>query len=245
MIEKIKRELFSLKNPEKERVFKRFYKTSKGGYSHNEKFLGIPVPKQREIAKKYVDISLGEIKRLLKENIHEYKMTASIILVEKFKKEKSGKIIDFYVENAKLFDNWDLVDLTAPKILGERLMKGERKIIYSFSESKNLWERRIAVVSTHRLIHSGEFSDALNICKKLLEDKEDLINKAVGWTLREIGKKDKEILTGFLKENIDAIPRITLRYSIERFPEKERKFYLTYKLSSSSNLNPNLSATLS
>jgi len=235
MIEKIKKELLILKNPEKEKIFKRFYKTSKGGYSHKEKFLGIPVPKQREIAKKYISFSFEEIKELLNENTHEYKMIASIILVEKFKIEKSKEIIDFYIKNAKLFNNWDLVDLTAPKILGEKLLKEERKIIYLFSESKNLWERRIAIVSTHRLIKIGDFSDAIFISKRLLKDKEDLINKAVGWTLREIGKKDKTILNSFLKENIRDIPRITLRYAIEKFTKEERKAYLSYKLSSALN----------
>lgn len=235
MVEKIKRELLFLRNPEKEKVFRRFYKTTEGGYSYKEKFLGVPVPKQREIAKKYTGVSLEEIEKLLEEDTHEYKMIASIILVEKFEKENSRKIVDFYIENARLFSNWDLVDLTAPKILGKFLIDKDRGILVKFSKSKNIWERRISVVSTHAFIKKGDLFDALKICKMLLKDEEDLIKKAVGWTLREVGKKDKRVLEGFLIKNYKDISRITLRYAIERFSKKERNFYLSYKLSSELN----------
>jgi 3-methyladenine DNA glycosylase AlkD len=244
-MKKIKKELLELRNEKRANVFKRFYKTEEGGYSHGEIFLGIPVPKQKEIAKRYLEIPLEEIKKLLKENIHECKMCASIILVEKFKKEKSEKIIDFYLKNAKLFCNWDLVDLTAPKILGEYLQNKKRKMIYSLLKSKNIWERRIAIVSTHRFIKENDLDDAVAVSKKLLEDKEDLIQKAVGWTLREVGKKNKNTLEEFLIKNNRYISRTTLRYSIEKFSKKEREFYLSYKLSSGDSLNPNRFATAS
>lgn len=235
MIEKIKFELLKLKNKKQAEAFKKFYKTSKNEYANKEIFLGISVPKQREIAKKYISISLNEIKKLLKYKIHEYKMSASIILVEKFNLENSKEIVDFYIKNAKLFSNWDLVDLTAPRILGKYLLKKEKKILRKLSNSKNIWERRISIVSTHTFIKNGKIIDALNICKELLKDEEDLIKKAVGWTLREIGKKDKKTLENFLIKNYENISRIALRYAIEKFSKEERNFYLSYKLSSGLN----------
>lgn len=232
MIEKIKSELLKLKNKEEANKFKRFFKISKGKYASKDIFLGIGVPNQREIAKKYIDISLNQVKSLLENKIHEYRMTAGIILVEKFHLENEKKIAGFYIKNAKLFNNWDLVDLTAPKILGKFLINRNKKILTIFSKSKNIWKRRISVVSSHAFIKNGKILEALSICKTLLKDEEDLIRKAVGWTLREIGKKDKKTLENFLIENYENISRITLRYSIEKFSKEERNFYLSYKLSS-------------
>jgi 3-methyladenine DNA glycosylase AlkD len=235
MIEKIKSELLKLKNKKQAETFKKFFKTSKGEYASKDIFLGIGIPKQRKIAKKYIYISLNEIKVLLEDKIHEYRMTAGIILVEKFNLENQKEIVEFYIKNAKLFNSWDLVDLTAPKILGKFLINQERKILTIFSKSKNIWERRISVVSTHAFIKNGEIFDALKICKTLLKDEKDLIKKAVGWTLREIGNKDKKTLKNFLIENYENISRVTLRYAIEKFSKEERKFYLSYKLSSGLN----------
>lgn len=229
MIEKIKSELLILKDKNKERVFKNFYKISKEGYAREDIFLGVSVPKQREIARRYINISLSEIKKLLQEKIHEYRMIASIILVAKFRLEGSKEIAEFYINNAKLFNSWDLVDLTAPKILGVFLLNKDKEILKKFSNSKNLWEKRISIVSTHAFIKNEKSSESLDICKRLLRDEEDLIKKAVGWTLREIGKKDKEMLKCFLIENYEEISRTTLRYAIEKFSNEERKFYLSYK----------------
>ena len=208
----------------------RFFKTGKGQYGEGDKFLGITVPEQRQVAKKFMDLSLGEIESLLKSEFHECRLTALLILVEKYKNVKKfsdSKIPKFYLKNIKYINNWDLVDLSSHKILGKYLFDRPRDILYKLVNSKNLWQRRIAIVSTASFIAKSDFKDTLKISEILLLDSHDLIHKAVGWMLREVGKKDKKSLIMFLDKHYKKMPRTTLRYSIEKLSTVERCNYLS------------------
>jgi len=227
-----KSEMAGLANPEKAKILSSFFKTGKGEYGEGDIFLGIAVPMQREVAKKYSSLNFTEVKNLLKSNTHEHRLTALLILVQQFKRvdeKQREKIVDFYLASTKYINNWDLVDLSADKILGEYLCavpSKERKILRKLAKSKNIWERRIAMLATFAFIKRNEFDDALEISELLLNDKHDLIHKAVGWMLREIGKRDLAIEEKFLKKHCKKMPRTALRYAIEKFPEKKREFYL-------------------
>jgi len=226
----LKKELNSLKNKEKAKDYACFFKTGKGEYGEGDVFLGIKVPVQRQIAKKYSTLSLADLENLLSSKIHEYRLTALLILVEKYQKspEKEQKqIFNLYLKNTKYINNWDLVDLSAPKIVGTYLLTHQnRKILYQLAHSRNLWEKRIAVLATLSFIKEGQFSDSLKISQILLHDNHDLIHKAVGWMLREVGKKDLKKEEEFLNKHYQTMPRTMLRYAIEKFPEAKRKFYL-------------------
>jgi 3-methyladenine DNA glycosylase AlkD len=222
-------------NPIKAKLLQRFFKTGFGEYGEGDKFLGIVVPIQRKISKEFKDISLEEIQELLDSSYHEKRLIGLLILIENYKKtlkdkdfEKQKLIFDFYLDNARKnhINNWDLVDLSAPNIVGDYLINKDRNILYELAKSKNLWEKRISIISTFAFIRKNEFDDCLKISEILLNDSHDLIQKAVGWMLREIGKKDKKILEDFLKLNYKKMPRTMLRYSIEKFPEEKRKQYL-------------------
>jgi len=230
-IEKIKNEINKSANPEKAKDLMRFFKTSEGKYGEGDIFLGIKVPLQRKIAKKYFKLDLEEIQGLLRSKIHEHRMIGLFILINKYSKSNKDEkrdIFDFYLKNTKNINNWDLVDLTAPKIVGHFIEEhgGNIKILYKLAKSDDLWEKRIAIISTAFFIRKGKFKDTLKIVKILLEDEHDLIHKAMGWMLREVGKRNQKILEDFLEKNIKKIPRITLRYAIEKFPKKKRKRYL-------------------
>ena len=190
------------------------------------------MPQSRDIAKKFSDISLDEIKKHLESKIHEERLVALLVLVEKYKSPHNNKkeIADFYLSKTKHINNWDLVDLTADKILGNYLFDKNKGIIYELAKSNNLWERRIAIVSTFNFIKQGRFDETLRITEQLMRDKHDLIHKACGWMLREVGKKDEKVLRDFLKKNYKKMPRTMLRYAIERFPENERNKYLKNKI---------------
>ena len=206
-----------------------FFKTGKGEYGEGDKFLGIRVPKIREIAKKNKTLTSEEINKALKSKFHEERLCALLILVERYSRageEEKEEIVKFYLANTKYINNWDLVDLTAPKILGKHLLNRNRKILTKLSRSENLWERRISILSTFEFIRKKDFSDTLKISKRLLKDEQDLIHKAVGWMLREIGKRDLETEEEFLKKHYKKMPRTMLRYAIEKFPEKKRLAYL-------------------
>jgi len=213
----------------KAQILQRFFKTGKGEYGEGDVFLGIIVPKQREIAKKYSNLDLDSIKKLLESKIHEHRLTGLIILTCQFKKgdeKKQKEIFDFYLKNAKKINNWDLVDLSAPNILGKYLLDKKRDLLYSLAKSENLWEKRIAIISTFEFIKNNDFSDTILISEILLNDKHDLIHKAVGWMLREIGKRDIEKEEIFLKKHYKIMPRTMLRYAIERFSDEKRQFFL-------------------
>jgi 3-methyladenine DNA glycosylase AlkD len=229
MLNSLKKELQEIANEKHSEILQRFFKTGKGEYGEGDIFIGIKVPVQRAIAKKYFGLPLIKIQDLLNSEIHEYRLVGLIILVDKFKKaseEERANIFNFYLKNARKINNWDLVDLSCHHIVGNFLKDKDKNILYKLSHSENLWERRIAVVSNYAFIKENKFEDILAISELLLEDKHDLINKAVGWMLREVGKKDIKILKNFLREHYENIPRTTLRYAIEKFEERDRKKWL-------------------
>lgn len=229
MLNELKKELENFADKVQAKNLQKFFKTGKGEYGEGDIFLGIKVPIQRKIAKKYSGLPLMKIQELLNSEIHEHRLSGLFILINKYKKaqeEEKANIFNFYLKNARRINNWDLVDSSAHKIVGDFLLDKKRNILYDLVRSENLWERRIAVISNFRFIDEKEFEDALAISELLLGDSHDLIHKAVGWMLREIGKKDITILEKFLKEHYNKIPRTTLRYAIEKFPEEKRKKYL-------------------
>jgi len=230
-LDDLKLDLRKEANSEKAKIFQRFFKTGRGEYGEGDIFLGIPVPKQRKIAMKHKLLALKDVQLLLKSKIHEERLTALLILVNNCKKsENKSEIYDFYLKNTKNINNWDLVDFSAHAIIGAYLEDKDRSILYKLAKSSNLWERRIAIISTFHFIKNNDFSDTLKIAEILLNDKHDLIHKAVGWMLREIGKMDISVLENFLKKNYHSMPRTMLRYAIEKFPEKKRKMYLAGKI---------------
>ena len=229
MLDQIKREMSQLSDPERAGNLSWFFKTGKGQYGEGDIFLGIPVPEQRKVAKKYFDLSLDDLQELLNTKIHEYRFTALVILVSKYRKAEEmdrKEIFDFYLRNTENVNNWDLVDLSAPRIIGDYLLNKERSILYKLAKSNSLWERRISILSTFAFIDNNDFEDSLNISKLLLNDEHDLIHKAVGWALREIGKRNQNVEERFLAKHYLHMPRTMLRYAIEKFDEKKRKKYL-------------------
>ncbi|MBI2232868.1 MAG: DNA alkylation repair protein [Candidatus Aenigmarchaeota archaeon] len=226
---KIEKDLQSLSNPQKAKILSRFFKTGKGQYGEGDIFLGLQVPQSREIANKYITANFTTIKKLLQSKIHEHRLVALLILVEKFRKadEKNRKlIVDFYLKNTNFINNWDLVDLSADKIPGEYLFDKEKSLLYKLAKSKNLWEKRIAIVSTFAFIKKNRFKETFKITRLLLEDKHDLIHKACGWMLREVGKRNQKEEEKFLRQHYKKMPRTMLRYAIERFDEKKKEFYM-------------------
>jgi len=219
------------KNSDKKQadILQRFFKTGPGEYGEGDIFIGIKVPVLRSIAKKNQDISYKEVKQLLKSKIHEKRLISLMILIFKYQKageEEKSKIFKIYLDHTNNINNWDLVDLTAPQIVGDYLMDKDRSLLIKFANSKNLWERRIAILSTFQFIKNNKFDFSLKISKLLLNDEHDLIHKAVGWMLREIGKRNLNVEEKFLKTHCKIMPRTMLRYAIEKFPEKKRKGYL-------------------
>lgn len=222
------------KNEEKIKVFKRFFKTKKGEYGEGDEFLGVTVPVIRSLSRKYIELNYSDIKKLLENKYHEIRLCALIILTykfEKYQKEKNENelkyIYNFYLENTKYINNWDLVDLSCYKIIGEYLLNKDRSILGELSVSNNLWERRISIISTFAFIKNNEYKDTTKICETLLNDKQELIHKATGWMLREMGKRiNKELLINFLNKYYKKMPRIMLRYSIERLNNDEKAFYM-------------------
>lgn len=206
-----------------------FFKTGFGQYGYGDKFLGLTVPEQRALGKKYSHLTLSDIQKLLNSAYHEDRLISLLILVDQFSRGSAmvqTKIYKFYLKNLKQVNNWDLVDLSCYKIVGRYLLDKPRAVLYKLAKSKHLWSRRVAIVSTMIFIKQGELKDTLRISEILLKDQHDLIHKAVGWLLREVGKKDQEALLKFLNKNLRNMPRTVLRYAIERLPEKLRQSYL-------------------
>ncbi len=232
MIQELKSDLKSYGNPEKAKILSRFFKTGKGQYGEGDVFLGVKVPEQRKVANRYRNIPFDDLEELLNSEIHEHRLTALLILVEKFKKAdeiEKQKIVNFYLQNTSRVNNWDLVDLSADKIIGEFLFgkdENDKSILYKFSKSDNLWQRRIAIIATFAFIKKGKFNDTLRIAEILLNDKHDLIQKAVGWMLREVGKRNQDVEEDFLKKHYKKMPRTMLRYAIERFDAEQKRFYM-------------------
>ena len=226
------KELQSVGTPEKAAILQRFFKTGPGQYGEGDVFLGVVVPHTRSIAKANLGTSMEEIAKLLQSKYHEARMCALLILVERFRKapEKEREVIfAFYLANTSYINNWDLVDLTAPTIVGEYLLDKDRAILYKLAESAGLWEQRIAMVSTYAFIRKNDFSDTFALSKRLFSHKHDLMHKAVGWMLRETGKRNRKALTDFLEEYATNMPRTALRYAIEHYPEPERQYFLKKK----------------
>jgi 3-methyladenine DNA glycosylase AlkD len=214
---------------ERRKVNEWFFKTGKGEYGYGDIFLGVTVPEIRKIAKKFSqEISLQELTELIRNPTHEVRLCALIILVNKYKKEDKNKIYKYYLNHLNAINNWDLVDTSAPHIVGDYLYKNPKKskILLEFSQSENLWIRRISIVSTLTFIKNNEFNQTLKIANLLIYDDHDLIHKAVGWMLREIYKRDESLIKQFLRQNYAQIPRTTLRYAIERMDKEERLLYL-------------------
>ncbi|MBD3330778.1 DNA alkylation repair protein [Candidatus Peregrinibacteria bacterium] len=230
MLTQTKKELNSLANEKQAKNLARFFKTGKGQYGEGDKFLGIKVPIQRKVAKKFQNINLSDLKSLLSSPYHEHRLTALIILNHKFQKAQSEKtrtnLVKIYISQIKYINNWDLVDLSAPQILGVYLEHKPKDILYKYANSNNLWKKRIAILSTFHFIKNSKFEDTLKISKILLKDDHDLIHKAVGWMLREIGNRDLETEENFLKKHYKKMPRTMLRYAIEKFEESHRQKYL-------------------
>ncbi len=225
-------ELRAKSDPERAKLLQRYFKTGKGEYAEGDVFLGITVPEQRKIAKKHWEkTDLNEIQELLSSKVHEYRFLALLILCEKYKKLKKDKqkqheIFEFYLKNTKNINNWDLVDLSAPSIVGDFSIRDGPHVIRFLAKSNNLWEKRIAILATFAFIKKRDFGESLFIADTLMNDENDLIHKAVGWMLREVGKKNSEVLELFLSTRYKKMPRTMLRYAIEKFPEEKRKKYL-------------------
>ncbi len=229
----VKSQLLKLGDPIRAVHSLRFFKTGKGQYGEGDKFIGCTVPQTRSVAAKYSKLPLEEVANLLKDEIHECRLCALVILTNKYSKANEldrFEILNFYISHTKYINNWDLVDISAHKIVGEWFKNREdRSLIYQLADSNLLWDQRIAIVSTFTLIRNNDFNDILSLSEKFLSHKHDLIHKACGWMLREVGKRDEVVLTYFLDQFAHQMPRTMLRYSIEKFDEELRKHYLNIK----------------
>ena len=229
MIQSVQKDLKTLGNPKKAKILARFFKTGQGEYGEGDAFLGISVPDVRSVARRYIDMGLEDVESLLNSQIHECRLAALLVLSEKFKKaapEDQSDIYELYLKNAKKVNNWDLVDLSAHHIVGEYLQERKKDMLYTLAKSNNLWARRISIVATYAFIRKDKFDETLKIAEMLLNDKHDLIHKAVGWMLREVGKRDQEAEERFLRKHCKTMPRTALRYAIEKFGQKKKKFYM-------------------
>ncbi len=228
----IRQELKACADPEKAAFLPRFFKAVPGGYGEGDRFLGVTVPLQRKIARThYSDIELSVLECLLRDQFHECRLTALFILVLKYEKamgaEEKQLLADYYLGNIDYVNNWDLVDSTAYKILGPHLETADRSLLYELANSGHLWRQRVAIISTLHFIRAGDFNDTLKLSEILLDHKHDLIHKAVGWMLREVGNRDFNTEYIFLKRHYQAMPRTALRYAIEKFDPALRKQFLT------------------
>lgn len=225
----IQRELEQYIDPVKREYLPNFFKTGKGQYGEGDKFLGIVVPNTRIVAKRHKDVPFEVMAELLQSEWHECRLCALLMLVERFKKcDEKGKkeIFDFYLSQTSRINNWDLVYLSAPGIVGEYLKDKPRDVLYRLAGNELLWDQRIAVVSTYALIKNDDFIDILALSEHFLCTRYDLMQKAVGWMLREMGKRNKDLLVQFLEKHCKVMPRTMLRYAIEKFPEEERKEFM-------------------
>jgi 3-methyladenine DNA glycosylase AlkD len=228
-IAQITKRLKEMGNPERAAHSQRFFKTGKGEYAEGDIFLGIRVPELRKCAREYREISIEDTLGLLRSELHEVRLLALFVMVAKYslKNSPDKEVIYYsYLNHTEFINNWDLVDCSAEHVVGAHLFSGDKMPIYKLAGSKSLWERRIGIMSTFHFIKKNHFSDTLAIAGILLRDKEDLIHKAVGWMLREVGKRDVRVEEGFLEKFYRKMPRTMLRYAIERFPDAERLAYL-------------------
>jgi len=229
----IQKKLKSLGNQEKAKKHQQFFKTGPGEYGEGDVFVGVTVPELRKLAKEYKTITLKKVKQLLHSSIHEERLLSLFLLIHRYSEgdePEKKRIYELYLKNTKFINNWDLVDSSAGHIVGAFLFDKSKKPLYNLVKSNNLWERRISIISTFYFIKRNQYSDTLKISKILLSDKEVLIHKAVGWMLREVGKRNMSVEEKFLKKYYKNMPRTMLRYAIEKFPEPKRQRYLKGKI---------------
>jgi 3-methyladenine DNA glycosylase AlkD len=229
LVEKVKRELRKYSHKDKALVLKRFFKTGPGEYAEGDIFIGVQVPSIRKVAQRFHGLALDKTLQLLRSPIHEERLLALLILIRKFTladNDQKEKIYTAYLAHTKFINNWDLVDLSAPNIVGSFLMDKAKQPLYALVKSASIWERRIAILATFYFIRNKCFKDTFKIAALLLADEHDLIHKAAGWMLREVGKKDSKALESFLNKHYQAMPRTMLRYAIEKFPESKRKIFM-------------------
>lgn len=228
----VRQEIKRLADPKKAKDLQWFFKTGPGDYGEGDVFVGVKVPELRRLSKKH-NLSVSETRRLLKSKVHEERLLALLILVRIYSRSDSAtkrKIYEIYLKSTRYINNWDLVDGSSHFIVGDYLMTRSRRPLYRFAKSSDLWERRIAILSTYHFIKHGDYDDTLKIARMLLGDEEDLIHKAVGWMLREVGNRDRVTEERFLKAHYKRMPRTMLRYAIEKFPEAKRQRYLKGKI---------------
>ncbi len=228
-VEGIREKLQAMADPRQAANLQRYFKTGPGEYGEGDRFLGLRVPQVRKLAKEFSAISLKDIQQLLRSAIHEERLLALLLMVQRFQRcgeNEREKLYRLYLASTRYINNWDLVDVSAGQIVGGWLFDKSRKPLYQLARSDSLWERRIAIMATSHFIKRGEFAESLQLSERLLQDEHDLIHKAVGWMLREVGKCDREIEEAFLREHYRQMPRTMLRYAIERFPETIRQDYL-------------------
>ncbi len=226
LLSRAERAIQKARNPKKALVLQRFFKTRPGEYGAGDVFLGLTVPVSRKIARTYRALSFTDIHTLLASPVHEKRLIALLILVDRYQHgdaQMQKTVFDFYLKHIARVNNWDLVDTSADKIIGAQLFKSSSAPLLTFARSKNIWERRIAILSTFYFIRQNIFEPTIAIVEFLLQDTHDLIHKACGWMLREVGKRDKSAVLDFLREHKDHMPRTMLRYAIERFTPAEKK----------------------
>jgi 3-methyladenine DNA glycosylase AlkD len=228
MLDTLRKEEDKLSSKTRASVMQKYFKTGEGEYGFGDIFIGLTVPQSRKLAIKYKDMSFEDLYKLLRSEIHEERLIALLIMVHNFQNEEmlQRRIYEFYLKNIKFINNWDLVDLSADKIVGAYLMDKPKDILYKMAKSNNIWERRISIISTFYFIKNNKFDDTLAIAELLVPDTNDLIQKAVGWMLREVGKKDKDLEVNFLDKHYKDMGRVSLRYSIEKFSEKSKQAYM-------------------
>jgi len=228
MLDELRKDLQRLSNKKRASDMQKFFKTGEGEYAFGDVFIGLTVPQSRQVAAKYNDMPFEELYKLIRSEIHEERFIALLVLVNNFKADEmlQRRIYEFFMKNIKFVNNWDLVDLSADKIVGGYLIDKPKTVLYKLASSKNMWERRIAMIATYNFIKNEMYDDAINIAEKLVEDDNDLIQKAVGWMLREVGKRNKAIEEAFLKKHHKIMGRTALRYSLEKFSESSRKEYM-------------------
>lgn len=225
--------LLALANPNKAEFLAGFFKTAKGQYAEGDRFLGITVPVIRQLSRQYRKLGLSDCERLLQSAYTDERLLALLILAEQYRKGDVGiknKVYQVYLKNRHRVNNWNLVDSSAPYIVGAHLLQQDRSLLYRLAQSRSLWERRIAVLATFAFIRAGDFADTLKLTEQLLGDKHDLMHKACGWMLREVGKRNQSVLEGFLRQHYAVMPRTMLRYAIERFSPAKRTGYLNGKI---------------
>lgn len=226
----IREKLYVLADKEKAEGLQRFFKTGPGEYAEGDRFIGVRVPQIRQLVKSYPDTPLADIKQLLHSPIHEERLLALLLMVQRYRRGDSAMrqtLYTLYLASTGVINNWDLVDVTAEHIIGGWLFTRSRRPLYKLARSSSLWERRIAIMATFHFIRQGEFDETLKLAALLRDDKHDLIHKAVGWMLREIGKRDRQVEEAFLRQHYTVMPRTMLRYAIEKFPEPLRQAYLS------------------